>query len=150
MKIDKDRLELVTSILLDEDSWVYFYFKKVGKRWAVGNEDVVRYNKWKPDDDSSYEDNDVISYESFLEDVEDVELTAEYDDIEMTEWEKFANYIGVSKLVCVSTKVPEVIAKRFKYFSNDTVSSQLRTLIYNYVSKKIEEKSDEIMFKGDF
>jgi len=68
-----------------------------------------------------------------------------------TDWEELAKVLGISELVTLATKVPKVVARRFMFFANEEGgrSSVLRSLVYDYVKKKMIEQIDTLMLKED-
>ena len=158
MQITQERLEELQTVILRESSVSFIETDKSFEKndyWYITNDDVGEQIAPKGESDWDYKTR---SKDSFLKWVEGKDVKANtiiyregvtgYDEENFKEWEHLARYLGVSTLVALSTKVPQSVVRKFKYFasSEGTASEVIRGLIYNYVQEQIKLQSQKLMF----
>lgn len=154
MRLDLDKLEDIRTALLQQPEGfiVEFGLKGEEKQWCISSDGVF---KVKGDDVKEITvedfinevgDRDVIAYIFFRWDENNREVYGVFED-----WDKLANYLGISGLEVLSTKVPKIIAKRFEYFASmeSNKSDVLRKLVLEYVKKKWVEEADKLIFESE-
>ena len=162
MKIDDSRLELLVSTFVDEEDCIDLYpanakNKLESKTWYITSNG---YSELGPVKDGDYSYTQDLTRETLLKRIEGIELKGSiflgYQSGESTyrdyeDWDDYAKAMGVSKLVAVSAKVPETIAKRFEFFANQTSnkSTKLRELIVEYVADQWKEQADDLIFRAE-
>jgi hypothetical protein len=158
MQITKERLDSLKATFMSEEDSFSFYFKgkhKDGDTYFYCGLDG-KVSEWiQGKEDNDFKGN--LDDEDFLKQIEGKELEGEFflgyhvgeqSNVYLSDWEEYSKKMGVSKLVVLSTKVPEVIAKRFEFFA-DEKSSKLRQLVVEYVKKQWIEKADSLVFQSD-
>ena len=159
MNLDKERLELLRTVLIHEEDYISFYPKGSNSDkgyWYVNAKDVQEAGPASKGGDQVYESR---SDESLIELSQKHDLVAEislYDkdgrymfkDETFEDWEHLARYLGISELVAISTKVPKNVAKKFDYYATmtGTKSEVLRNLVYDYVKEAIKDNAERDMF----
>lgn len=166
MKLDKEKVSQIQTVLLTDDSNVEFTDSEFEKGlWYISNRNIDKF-----DEGGGGKESQIVEtfsnyvgdkdYSDFFKEVEGKELKARlsmgyhlgkcqykvYED-----WEKLAKVLGISELVTVATKIPKTVAKRFEMFADEKSdrSSVLRELVYDYVKKKMIEQAGSLMFREE-
>lgn len=162
MKIDLDRLENLHVIFAGADDGISL--REKGKPindngWYISKDKIFREGKRDPKT-GDIDDFKDIGASEFFKEIKGLDLSAFFamgwtkDEEEFKrfdEWEHLAEYLGISKMVTIGVKVPEIIAKRFKYFSSDesNVSTVLRELIINHLTQKWKDQAESLIYRED-
>lgn len=157
MQITKDRLEALRATQMKEEDTITFWYASKhskGDHYFYIGQDDKKVTEWEEGE----EDNEEIARHSeseFLELVKGKELEGDIwlgyqdgkqKDVYIQDWDQYAKKMGVSKLVVLATKVPEVIARRFEYFAEEK-SAKLRQLVVEYVKKEWVDQADDLVFR---
>ena len=159
MLLNKDRLEEIKDVIFrgNEDDSIDFVLtgtKGQYPSYYLSPTKVLNFIE-------SADDFTEMTEEDFLKKVADKELSLEIFRGYFDGKEQYDRYdtdaevdaeLGIAKMTVISTKVPEVIAKRFRTFAGEheqSVASQLRRLTYDFVEKEFKEKAEDLMFRAD-
>lgn len=157
MLLTRERLEEIQATFrgYEDEDGITFILEGQKAKYPCWDVWAKRIGFFK-DSDGTMKD---LETKDFLKAIEGKELTAliwkgwrdgeeTYDDYD--EWEDFARVIGVTRMVVISTKVPEIIAKRFDFFADEhgqSTASQLRRVVYDYVEEEWKEKAGDLIFR---
>ncbi len=152
MQIDEERLESLKATLMSEDDNISL--NPVGKRSDLDPYYYITIDGgnsyWKNHKDNTEPES--LSDEELLKAIKGKELEGEIwkegEYFYYSDWEEYAKKIGVSKLVTLSVKIPEVIARRFAYFASDK-DTKLRELIVEYVKKEWVSQAESLVFQNE-
>lgn len=161
MYLDENKLDEIRIMLIGDDQSIEFSpikenFEK--DMWIVYNKEKISL---RSHNEEKYDFGIKGSYYSheFLGKVNGVDLRArifihwegdeeKYDIFD--DYNELAKCIGVSNLVAVSSKIPQSVERKFRYFiqkEGKDKSTKIRELIYGFTKHSIEDNAEELMFK---
>ncbi len=162
MKIDKERFDELKTVIMTDLDFVEFCLidqKFEDGLWYVSYENRIAVFGKDEGDDNGAPILKNIDPNKFLDSINGLEVKAriftgwsegreqreEFDDYGL-----FSKAIGISSLVAVSTKLPNSVDKKLKYFANregKEKSAKIREIVYGYVEQQIRENAKDLMFK---
>lgn len=162
IRLDKEKLESIQTVMMMDTDGVNVRLSNLDlddMGWYITDNEEIFEEGVKINEDEDREYFNKISKETFLDKVKDKDLILyvvvkkgdDWENQKFEDWEHLTMFLGINKLVVVSVKIPEIIAKRFEYFSTQsgTKSQKLRELIYEYIKKEWIEQADNLILRSN-